>query len=313
MESFCGSNRRTNVAAFACDQARKYPAKLTLGGRAFTPAECADPDTFKAAFIAAHELDTGDSNKLFTINSILDPNDTTEANKEGQVGEGPKQVLVEGRPGFTYKVEIGQDLFKRLRVFNKQTIPIFTYDDASNEWGVMDTDGNFAGGLALFFISGNTQQTSSAPVSALITISYLSARNYNDESFYVPVELGELEPAGLLDAVLTAKSHTTNVWKIDMKAPTAAFNQFINIAKKYNADIDATVFEAFTGATFSTSLALTSVAYDATLQCLTVTFDSTAYTALSAGAKIKLQGSGVADLVAVGVDGIEIVPVILTK
>lgn len=314
MESFCGSNTRTNVAKFACDQARKYPSKIGLGGKAFLAADAADNDTFFAALIAATELDTGNANKLFFINTLLDPADKTPADKEGAVGEGPIQILVEGKPAFTYRVEIGQDLFKRLRKFNKQTLNVFTYDDANNLWGIKDTDGNFAGAPATFFISENRQQTSSAPVSALITISYQSAKQYNDEAFYVPVELTESEPAGLLDGELSIVSHITNVWKINWKAPVAKFADGINLATKYSAEIAAAFFAAFTGApTYGTSLAITSVTYDSTLKCLTVTFDSTAYTALAALTKIRLGGTTVADLVTAGIEGIEIAPVVLTK
>ncbi len=312
-ESICGAAKRVNVAAFDCDEARKFPKKLILGGKAFSTSDVADTDTFYAALIAATKLDTGDANKLYAINNILDPNDVTEANKEGAVGEGPSQVLVEGRPKFTYRVEIGQDLFKRLRLFNKRTIPVFTHDDSGNTWGAKDTAGKFVGAKAIFFISGNTQQTASTPVSALITLTYISAVQYNDEAYYMPVTLGEFEPAGLLDAVLSKVSNITNVYKIDIKAPTAQFGKFINIAKNYNTQLVASLFIAKTGATYATSLALTSVAYDSTLECMTVTFDSTAYTALASGAKIKLYLDVVANLAAADILGIEGVPVILTK
>lgn len=313
MESFCGQNTRTNVAAFDCDIARKFPNKLIIGSKAFTTGDAVDDDTFKAAILAATNLDTGNADKLFAINNLLNPVDKSDANKEGAVGEGVSQVLVEGRPRFDYQVEIGQDLFKRLRKLNKLTIPIFTYDDAGNLWGAKNSDGKFVGCKAIFFISGNHQQTSSEPVSALISISYVSTKNYNDEAYYVPVTLGEGEPAGLLDADLTEISNSSNVYKIGITAKTALFNRFINLAEKYNASLVVGLFNARTGATYGTTLAITSVAYDSTLKAMTVTFDSTAYTALNSGDKIKLYLDIVADLVTGGITGIEGVPVIITK
>lgn len=315
MESFCGSNSRTNVASFACDNARLFPLKLGLGAGVLLPADAVDADTAKAAVLALTQKDYTADDKLFFINVLRDPQDTTEANKTGAVGEGPVQVLVEGKPGFAYSVEIGMDLYKRLRKFNKREIPIMTYDDGGNMWGCKDGSGNFAGCMAKFFISGNHQQTASAPVSAKIEIAYLSAKNYNDEAFYVPMDLGEFEPAGLLDANLSlnAASLTTNVRKVDIKAPTASFNKFINIAKKYSTSWAAGVFSAFTGAALTTPLATTSIAYDATLECITWTLDSTAYTALSSGAKIRLHIGNVAALAALGITGIEGVDVIITK
>jgi hypothetical protein len=315
MESFCGSNRRVNVRPFACDKARKFPAKLALGAGTLSTSDAADADTATAAITALTQLDTGAANKMYFIHTLRDPQDKSQADKKGAVGEGPEQTLVEGKPGFEYRVEIGMALYKELRKLNKQVIPVMTYDDEDDMWGCVDSNGVFAGCPAIFFISDMRQQTASAPVSALISISYLSAKNYNDEAFYVPMSLGEFEPGGLLDAYLSlnAASLTTNVRKIDIKVRTAQFNGYINIVEKYNASIVAGMFTAFTGTTFATSLVITSWAYDATLKSGTLTLDSTAYTALASGAKIKIKFGPVATLAAAGITGIEGVEVIISK
>jgi hypothetical protein len=165
----------------------------------------------------------------------------------------------------------------------------------------------------LFFIFGNTQQTASSPVKATIAISYLDEGEYHDEAFYAKVALKSTEPSGLLDAYLSKVSNASNVYKIDIKAPTAQFGTYINIAKKYSADLIAALFTAKTGATFGTTLAITAVSYDSALECMTVTFDSTAYSALASGAKIKLGLVDPATLDAGDVLGIEGVDVILVK
>lgn len=314
MQSFCGQNARTNVAPFACDEARKFPNKLLIGDAEFTESQALTDVLMRAAINAAAKLDTGTTGKIFAIHSILNPQDQSAANTEAAVGEGVPIVLVEGKPKFTYNVEIGQDLFKRLRKFNKRTLRIFTYDDAGNLWGVKNSSGKFVGAEAVFFITGNTQQTASAPVSALITISYKSATSYHDDSFYVPVTLDDIEPEGLLDVNLRYVSNASNVYKIAVEAPTAQFANPINIAERYNAELVAGLFNARTGATYATTLAITSVAYDSTLKVMTVTFDSTAYTALGAGtAVIKLYLDPVADLEAADIPGVEGVPVYLDK
>lgn len=312
-ESFCGANGRVNVGRFDCDVARTFPNKLVLGSAAAAEADAVDSDTFNAWLNEQASLDDGNNNKLYAIHDILDPQNQTEANKEGATGEGVPQVLVEGKPKFTYSVEIGQELYKQLRKFNKRTVRVMTYDDSKNMWGVKNTDGEFQGAEAKFFITGNTQQDASKPVSAQITISYLSAKAYHDESYYVPVELGEFEPAGLLDGALTEISHSTNVYKIGWKIITALFGQGINLAAKYNASFVVGMLTAKSGVAYATSMPLTSVAYDSALKAFTVTFDSTAWTALASGAKVKLYGTSVASLVAGGIAGIEIVPLIITK
>lgn len=312
-ESMCGQLKRPNVGNFSCDQARKIPKKLIMGDYEFDDDDCADSETFRTALIAATKFDSSNPNKLYAINNILDPQRTTEANKTGATGDGPVQVLVEGRPGYTYRVEIGQDLFKRLRKYNKQVIPIWTYDDAENCWGAVNSAGKFIGARAYFFISENDMQTSSTTVSALISIAYISTKQYHDEAYYMPVSLGEFEPEGQLDVYLSKKSNAANVFKIDLKIPTAQKNAFINISEKYSTELVVGLLSAKTGAGFATPLDITSVAYDAVLKCLTVTFDSDDYTALANGALIKLSLANIAALEAANITGLEGVPVILTK
>jgi hypothetical protein len=311
--SYCGSARRTNTGAFDCDEARKIPLKLALGGAVFVDADFADDDTFKAAVIAKSKLAHTDEEKLFFIHNILDPQDKTDAPKTGKVGEGPLTYLVEGKPTFEYSVEIGQDLFKRLRKLNKRKINVFTLDDAGKFWGAENTAGDFIGAKALFFIYGNTQQTPSSPVKATIAISYISEKQYHDEAFYAEIELGSEEPEGLVDVDITKVSQSSNVFKLDLKAPTAKKGGFINYAKKYSTQLVVGLFFAKTGATFGTSLALTSVAYDSTLECMTVTTDSTAYGLLASGAKIKFGLVIPPTLDAADVTGIEGVDLIVAK
>jgi hypothetical protein len=75
----------------------------------------------------------------------------------------------------------------------------------------------------------------------------------------------------------------------------------------------APLWSAKTGATFTTPLTITSVTYDSTNKRLVFTFDSTAYTALSAAAKIKLIPADVPTLDAADVTYVEPAFVILTK
>lgn len=312
--SVCGNATRTNTGSFDCDEARKIPRKLGIGSKAFDAADTADPVTFKTAIIAASKLPYTDSNKLLFIHKLRDPQDKTSDPTKGKVGDGPEQILLEGLPAFEYSVEIGHDLYKRLRKLNKRRVPIFTYDDSDHWWGMKNASGKLVGPTALFFIYGATQQTTSSPVFAKIAVAYDDANEYHDQAFYATVSLGSNEPEGLLDATLSKVSNATNVYQIDVKAPTPEFEKYINFAEKYSTELaSSALFTAKTGATYSTTLVLTSVAYNATLKCLTITFDSTAYTALNSGDKIKLSMVDPATLDAADVTGIEGVDLIIVK
>jgi hypothetical protein len=87
----------------------------------------------------------------------------------------------------------------------------------------------------------------------------------------------------------------------------------LDIYDDYGALLAPLTFTAFTGANFTTALPITSVAVDATLKALTVTFDVTTYNALAAGTKIKLVAPIPSVLDAANVTGIEILSLVITK
>jgi hypothetical protein len=98
-----------------------------------------------------------------------------------------------------------------------------------------------------------------------------------------------------------------------LKVPGSNLIGDYNTYDEVGALIAALTFTAGTGTNYGTSLAITSVAVDATLKCLTVTFDSTAFGLLSSGAAIKLMPPTPATLDAADVTETELVSVILTK
>jgi hypothetical protein len=108
-------------------------------------------------------------------------------------------------------------------------------------------------------------------------------------------------------------AHAANVHYIKTYVPTTQLGNGLDITSDIGTALAAAGWTAFTGATYSTSLAITSKTYDSTNKRLVFTFDSTAYTALATDAKIKLVPSDVPTLDAVGVTGVEIAFVILTK
>ena len=117
----------------------------------------------------------------------------------------------------------------------------------------------------------------------------------------------------LIDVNLAYISNSTNVFKIGL----SIFGS--NLVGAYNTyDTIGTLaagltFTAGTGANYGTSLTITSVAVDAALKALTVTFDSTAYTALPGGTIIQLSAPIPSVLDAADIVETEILPVLLTK
>ncbi len=313
-----------NTGGVICDTKRGVPKKPIVGGKSFSSSDYADAATLQAALIASTKLPTGDANKMYPFPEVLEIAVNTEADTTGSLALGPVKRLRKGRPSYTYSAEIAHFEYQKLLAFDGKTLPVVTLDDEGNLWGyraaaaanTVNTNA-WRGEYAYITISGNGFKdgaNASAGV-ATITFSYLSVDDFEKRGTYASVpDLSSGDLVGLKDVVLTEpQAHSTNVYKIKASINIPKLAGDLNIYDEYGATLAAATWTAFTGATYSTSLVITSVAVDATLKALTVTFDSTAYTALGSGAKIKLVPPTATVLDTAGATGIEIGYIILTK
>jgi hypothetical protein len=320
---FCATGSG-NTGKVGCDKKRGTPRMFSIGGKSFTSSDYADADTFKAAILTAINLGNGDSGKLFPFPEILEVAVTTEGKTTGSLALGPIRRLRKGRPGYTFSCEIGHYQFQKLLAWDNTEVRVFTFDDKNLWWGYRaaaaantPNTNSIKGELALLTIEGNGFEdgANAATGVCIIDLSFRSIDDFEKRSVYMEVpslSIGDLE--GLKDVMLSEpQAHASNVHKIKMTIPVPKVGGDMNIYDDYGAAIAAMTWTAGTGTNYGTALTITSVAVDATLKCLTVTFDSTAYTALSSGAKIKLTPPSVATLVAGSVTGIEIGTIILTK
>lgn len=307
-----------------CDTKRGRPKKPIVGGKAFTSSEYADADTFQAALTAATKLDAGNASKLFAFPEIKEVNITTPASSSGNLAFGSVKRLVKGIPSLEYLVEIGWTEYQKLLAFDNKIVPVFTLDDAGNFWGYRAAAAaytpntkNFTGELARVNVEGSGFENGTEASSgvAKITISYISVDDFEKRGTYINLpNLSSGDLVGLKDVMLSEpQAHSTNVYKIKATIPLPKLGGDLNIYDEFGAILAAATWTAFTGATFGTSLAITSIAVDATLKALTVTFDTTAFSALAGGAKIKLVPPSVQTLDTAGATGIEIGYIIVTK
>jgi hypothetical protein len=313
-----------NTGGSNCDPKRGRPVKFVAGGKAFSSSEYADADTFQAALIAAFKLDNGSTSKLFPFPEIAEINPTTPASTTGNLAFGVVKRLIKGKPSYEYMVEIGWAQYQKLLAYDNKIVPVFTFDDGNNVWGYRAAAAayspntkNFTGELARINIEGSGFENGTDANSgvAKITVSYLSVDDYEKRGTFINLpNLSSGDMVGLKDVLLSEHSaHVSNVYKIKATIPLPKLSGDLNIYDEYGAILAGLTFTAFTGATYGTSLAITSIAVDATNKCLTVTFDSTAFAALSSGAKIKLVPPTVPTLDAAGVTGVEIGYIIVTK
>lgn len=295
-----------NTGPVSCDVTRGVPKFAFVGGKVFQPSDYATGTAFQTALKASAKLPNGNTSKLFPFPEFQGNADKTDANKEGTLGYGFKQVLLEGRPAYEFDVLIGQTQFQKLRKFNRTIAPVFISDDANNMWGVYKTDGTFVGNDAYIFVTGNTFGDGSKNIVAKITFSFVSVSDFHDSSAYFPLNFNPSEVKGLLDVVLSeATANSTNVYHIAANVLTAKLGTKINAASTFGADLADDALWTLVKDADGTSVTITSVALATAGTYYDFTIDSTAYTGLSSGAKLRVGLASPATLDAANVTGVE--------
>jgi len=303
--NLCGSIG-DNTGPVPCDVTRGVPKFAFVGGKVFQPSDYATPTAFTTAFKAAAKLAKGDTSKLFPFPEFQGNADKTDANKEGTLGYGFKQVLLEGRPAYEFDVLIGQTQFQKLRKFNRTIAPVFISDDANNMWGLAKSDGTFVGNDAYIFVTGNPFGDGSKNIVAKITFSFVSVSDFHDSSAYFPLSFNPNEVKGLLDVVLSeASAHSTNVYHIAGNVLTAKLGTSINVAQTFGATLASAALWTLVKDSDGSSVTITSVALNSGGLYYDFTIDSTAYTALASGTKLRIGLATPATLDAASVTGVE--------
>lgn len=313
--SLCGGVG-SNTGPIDCDQSRGVPKVPMFGSGKFAPIDYANSAAYQAALIIKINLATGNPEKMYPFPEIQNVVNNTEANTTASTGLGLQLILREGKPGYTFGVLIGSTLEKKLRKFNNKVLPMQMFDSNGNVWGHLDLDSNFVGDKVKVFCTGKPWSDGNGVETeyTLVTVTYINASEFYDYSAFVPTSFNISNLEGLVDVNLSVLSNSTNAYKIQgiIKVDQLGADQYIE--NTYPTQLaSASLWEAKTGANFTTALTITSVADAAADDAHLVTFDSTAYTALASGAKIKLKMVDPPALLAADIRGIESVFVIITK
>jgi hypothetical protein len=148
-----------------------------------------------------------------------------------------------------------------------------------------------------------------------VTLSFVSAGQVYDSAAFIETNLSLSDMEGLLDVTLAEyAAHASNVYKIKGFIPSSSPNTSLNLYDSFADDLAvAGMWDAKSGTTFTTNLPITSVAKNTSNKGWDITLDSTAFTALSSGAKIKISLADPTTLDGGDVTGVEGIPVIVTK
>lgn len=314
--SICGGVLN-NTRGIDCDVTRGNPTMIIPGSAIFAPSAYASTATFQTNFQAKIKQSSTAIDKLFPFPVIQGTTDQTEAAKYGNSGYGLKVKLLRSKQAYEFQVLAGSTLEKKLIAADGKIIPLFIFDDQDNLWGKKDTSLNFSGVNYLVGVEPRGFGDAQNAKFTTITISIVDAADFTENAAVADTSFSSSDLQGQLDAILSeVAAHSTNVYKIGAKVPTVVLGQSVDIhaiAAYASTLASSSMWVAKTGATFGTTMTITSVVDDPTDGGWTVTLDSTAYTALASGAQIKLNLVDVATLDAAGVTGIEGTYLILTK
>lgn len=304
-----------NTGGIDCDPVRGLPLQLIPGSASFTPTDYATNATLEAAFLDKIIQPAGSSDKLFPFPVIQANSPKTTAAKYATLGYGLEIKILRSKPGYEFEVLAGSALEKKLIKFDGLQIPLFIFDDKSRIWGVTDSQANFKGAKYLVGVEPKDFEDANAAKTTKITISIIDSRDFVENAKFADTSFNTSDIVGLNDVDLyEAVVSATNVRHIGVRIITSNINSFLNIGDTYSTELaNAALWTAKTGVGFATDIAITSVAWDATNKCWTVTIDSTAYTALASGDKIEIALVDTIALNTADVTGIEGSPLIITK
>lgn len=310
--SIC-SSVGANTGDINCDIVRGNPLIIAAGSAVFAPGDYPDVDTFAANFIAKIKQASGTADKIFPFPVIQGTTDKTVAAKFATLGYGSQVKILASKAGYEFDVLCGSTLEAQLMAFDGQTLPLFIWDDKDQLAGIADGALNFEGADYLISLEPRSYGDAQNAKTTKVTISIVNSKDFTQNAKFLIVPFNTTDLVGLKTAITYEVSgHATNVYHIGVKIPTSNLLQTIDVLAQYGSALaDSSLWAAGTGAGYATSLAITTVALTAGV--LIFTFDSTAYTALASGTKIKLSSTGPADLDAADVDDTEIAPIILVK
>lgn len=305
-----------NLGQIDGDLSKGVIKSLAIFGGNFTAANNADAASRQAALQANSLKSKLDPDKLLWLPEAQNIEDSSESDKEGSLNLGFKTVLVEGKPAYRIKVFGSSEFSKSMRKYNGKTVRIWEYDANEKLWGAQSGT-NTIGYQAKITTKGQKIATGQNVEEGVveITIAFLSTSEYYDNPKCI--DLSDVDVTAikqLIDADMTYVSNASNAYKIGISLPTAEANKPYNVADKYTSELAVSaLWTAHTGANYATTLAITSVSYDATTKSWVVTFDTTAYNALAVGSKIKVGLVAPSVLDNADVIGIEGTPVVVTK
>lgn len=264
-----------------------------------------------AAFLTELETKTtaARGSRAYPLWNIRNFEDQTGEPQKGALGNltSSQANISDGIPVMNFGYDGDEIQHQVLSIIETGSYSVFLVDENYVVYGTKSGD-NMVG----FSVEDIYVPLSKFPVSDYVNqysfnITFSSMTEWKSNSAFVVTTSGITAKVGLINITLSQYSLVSNVVKLYMIAKGGT-----NVEPLYGAALDGLTWTA-QNATTGAAITVTSVATDPTNDVMTVTIDSTEYTALASGTQIKILGPTPAAMAAVSIKPFEFVPVVITK
>lgn len=264
-----------------------------------------------AAFIAELKVKTtaARGSRAYPLFDLLNFEDNTGDPGTGSVGNLTTATIITSSeiPSFRFGYNGTEKRHARMAAMGGAALDVLFVDDKYSVFGT-DKGGEF-GGYSILQAYANVSKfiVSDAVNQYAFTLTLGDLSQYKENSTYVSANAALFAVQGLVNVQLSKLSNSSNVYKIKMIADGGT-----DLEPLHGAAVAGLTFTAAKVSDGST-IDITSVADDTSLDALTVTIDSSDYSALGSGDQFILRGPSAAALAGAGVKPFEFLPVIITK
>lgn len=247
--------------------------------------------------------------RAYPLWDIRNYDDQTGEPTKGGVGNltTSQVVTADGIPAFRFGYNAGEIQHQILSNIESGQYDMFLVDEGYTVYGTKDGVNLKGFSTEQIYVNPSKFQVTDRVNQYSFDVTLASMIEYKQRSGFVVTNSTITAKVGLINITMSEFSLTSNVLKAIMTAAGGT-----NLEPLYGAALDGLTWTAIKDSDGS-AFTITSVATDATNDAMTVTFDSTMFTALASGATVTLYGPTPAAMSAVGIAPFEFVPYTVTK
>lgn len=298
-----------NTGIPLCDLIKKKILGVIFvdSGVYFTAAHRASTTAFLTELAAKTVAARG--SRAYPLWDIRNYDDQTGEPTKGGVGNltTSQVVTADGIPAFRFGYNGGEIQHQILANIESGQYDMFIVDEGYTVYGTRDGVNLKGFSTEQIYVNPSKFQVTDRVNQYSFDVTLASMIEYKQRSGFIVTNSTITEKVGLINITLSEFSLVSNVLKAIMTAAGGT-----NLEPLYGAALDGLTWTAKNAQT-DASFTVTSVATDAANDAMTITLDSTAWTALTSGQSVIIYGPTPAAMSAANIAPFEFVPYTVTK